>query len=148
MSSYRTSTSSGTARSSTLRVTGHVHTNEGVPVGELNVGANTSVEILYRCSSAHHTPGMSSMIFSRTHVSLSRNQCPIWPILENFVSRTSFRDVFVPFRWLFMLSSHHSIGLPLGLFAFIFNFITTISISPHDMAKRSEFVLVDYRSNW
>ena len=44
-----------------------------------------------------------------------------------FVSRTSFRDVFFPFRWLSM-SSHLSLGLPLGLFPFIFNFITTLSV--------------------
>ena len=46
-----------------------------------------------------------------------------------------------------MLSSHLSFGLPLGLFPFIFNFITTLSVdssSLHDMAKPSKFVLVDH----
>ena len=40
----------------------------------------------------------------------------------------SFSDVFFPFRWLLMLSSHLSLGLPLGVFPFIFNFITTLSV--------------------
>ena len=46
-----------------------------------------------------------------------------------FVARTSFRGVHFPFQWLSMLSSHLYIGLPLGLFPFIFNFITTISLT-------------------
>ena len=37
---------------------------------------------------------------------------------KHFVSRTSFSDVFFSFRWLSMLSSHLSLGLPLGLFPF------------------------------
>ena len=47
---------------------------------------------------------------------------------KHFVSRTYFRYVFSPFRWISMLSSHISLGLSLGLFPFIFNFITTLSV--------------------
>ena len=55
-----------------------------------------------------------------------------------FVPRTSFRDVLFPFRGLSVLSSYLSLGLPLGLFPFIFNIITTLSVdssslSPHDI---------------
>ena len=45
---------------------------------------------------------------------------------KHFVSRTSFSDVFFPFRWLSMLSSH--LSLPLGLFLFIVYFIITLSV--------------------
>ena len=47
---------------------------------------------------------------------------------KHFAPVTSFSDVFFPFRWLSMLSIHLSLGLPLGLFPFLFNFITTLSI--------------------
>ena len=89
---------------------------------------------LLTCSPAHlltcsHTPSWRSRIFSRTPVSWVRNQCPpIFSVLKTYFSRTSFSDVFFPFRWLSMLSSHLSIGLPLALFPFIFNFITTLSV--------------------
>ena len=43
-------------------------------------------------------------------------------------NRYNGNDVLFPFRWLSMLSSHLSLGLPRGLFHFIFNFITTLSV--------------------
>ena len=91
------------------------------------------------CSShTNHTPGRSSRIFFRTPVNWSRNQCPeSSPLSKHFVPRTSFSDVFFPFRWLSMLSSHLSLGLPLGLFPVIFNFITTLSVD-------SSFLLVTW----
>ena len=45
---------------------------------------------------------------------------------KHFVRRTSFKDVFFPFWWRSMLSSH--VVFPLGLFPFLFNWITTLSI--------------------
>ena len=78
---------------------------------------------------ALHTPGRSSRIFSRTHVGWSRNKWPrILSILETFCFEDFFRDVFFSFWWRSMLSSHLSLGLPLGLFPFIFNVITTLSV--------------------
>ena len=46
----------------------------------------------------------------------------------SFRGLLSVSDVFIPFRWLSMLSSHLSIGIPLGLFPIIFNFIATLSV--------------------
>ena len=77
-------------------------------------------------------------------------------LLKHFVSRTSFIDVFFLFEWLSMLSGRLSLGLPLGLFPFIFNVITTLSVDSyslvmtvhrHDMAKPSKLVLVDSLNN-
>ena len=49
---------------------------------------------------------------------------------KHFVPMTSFlRDVFFPFRQLSMLSSHLSLGIPPGVFPFIFNFTTTIRVA-------------------
>ena len=45
---------------------------------------------------------------------------------KHFVRRTSFKYVFFPFWLRSMLSSH--VVFPLGLFPFIFNCITTLSI--------------------
>ena len=53
---------------------------------------------------------------------------PSFRFSKHFVPRTSFNDVFFPFRWLSMLNSHLSLGLPLGIFPFIFNIITTLSV--------------------
>ena len=66
---------------------------------------------------------------------------------KHLVSRTSFSDVFFPFRWLSMLSSHLSLDLPLGLFPFIFNVITTMSIDSSSLLvtwtnHRSLFLLI------
>ena len=90
-----------------------------------------------------HTLRRSLRIFSRTPVCWSRNKFP--PIFsKHFVPRTSFRDVILPFRWQSMLSS---IGLPLGLFFFIFNFITALSIDSSSLlmtwpSRRSLFLLI------
>ena len=68
-------------------------------------------------------------------------------ISKHFVSRTSFSDVlFFPFQWLWMLSSHLSLGLPLCLFPFIFNFTTTLNIDSPSffMVKSLWYILVDY----
>ena len=49
-----------------------------------------------------------------------------------------------------MLSSHLSIGLPIGLFHFIFDFFTTSTLTlplPHDIAKTSKFVPIDHLNN-
>ena len=45
---------------------------------------------------------------------------------KHFDRRTSFKDLFFPFWWRSMLSSH--VVFPLGLFHFIFNCITTLII--------------------
>ena len=75
----------------------------------------------------HHTPGWTSRIFSRTPV-VGRENNVLQSCLfsKHFVRRTSFRDVFYPFYWRSMLSSH--VVFPLGLFPFVFNCITTPSI--------------------
>ena len=57
------------------------------------------------------------------------------------------RYVLFPFRWLSMLSSHLSLGLPRGLFLFILKFITTLSIASSSLLMtcpnhRSLFLLV------
>ena len=45
-----------------------------------------------------------------------------------FFSRTSFGDVLIPFSLLSTLSSYLSLGIPLGLFPYISNFITTLIV--------------------
>ena len=54
-----------------------------------------------------------------------------------------------PFRWLSMLSSHLSLGLPLGRFPFIVNFITTLSVDSSSLPMtwpnhRSLFLLITW----
>ena len=70
--------------------------------------------------------------------------------------KNSFEDFFqccvLSSRWLSMLSSHLSLGLPLGLCPFIFDGIATLSVNfssvrPRDMTKPSKFVLIDYLNN-
>ena len=75
----------------------------------------------------HHTPG-GAQGSSPEFLSVDREISVIQSCLfsKHFVRRTSFRDVFFPFCWRSMLSSH--IVFPLGLFPFIFNCITTLSI--------------------
>ena len=58
---------------------------------------------------------------------------------KHFVLRTSFRDVFYPFYWWSMLSSH--VVFPLGLFPFVFNCITTLSID-------SSFLRMTRSNHW
>ena len=69
---------------------------------------------------------------------------------KHFVQRTCFTDVFflaIHFRWLSILSSHLSLGLPLGLFQSIFSCIATLIDSSSDMVKPSKFVLIDFLNN-
>ena len=56
------------------------------------------------------------------------NVLPSSRFSKHFVSMTSFSDVFFPLRWLSRLSSHLSLGLPLGLFPIVYIFITTLRV--------------------
>ena len=103
------------------------------------------------CSPAHHNPRRSSRIFSRTSVSWSINQCPpIFSILETFRFEDFFQWCFLSFQvhGSSMLSSYR-LGLLLGLFPSIFNFIRTLSIDSSSLLvtwpiHRNLFLLITW----
>ena len=69
--------------------------------------------------------GSRSMIITRTPV---MSVCREINLLHSRNISFQARYVLFPFRWLSMLSSHLSLGLPRGLFPFILKFITTLTI--------------------
>ena len=64
-------------------------------------------------------------LFKKTR--LGRQSFDSVNIRKTFRCEDLFQDVFFSFRWLSMMSSHPSLGIPLGIFPFIFNFTTTLS---------------------
>ena len=114
----------------------------------LRLGCVCVVGIVHT-SSPHHSPDRcSSSIISMTPVSWARNKfVQSFLFSKQFVPRTYFRDVIFPLRGLSLLSSHLSLGLPLGLFPFIFNIVTTISVESSALLMtwpnhRSLFLLI------
>ena len=68
--------------------------------------------------------------------------------IDSHLKGNNTYDVLFSFRWLSMLSSHLSLGLPLGLFIFVFNVFTSLSIGssflPMTWPNHRSVILVDY----